>query len=407
MPADQKSPAYVSETIAAITRWLTSRARLITDTKARNEAIVERLRAAGLPIVRFTIGMPTLHPQLDGFSMQWEEGKDMFFREHRRSETDEDDLRRSPIFRAFEEGIRSRHRLLEPPGANEASILDDLRSGGFTDYVVLALPFGDGSNKGMTFATNAPDGFSDDQIEILYGLAPAFAATIEPRYLSHLAGMLMDTYVGPVAGRKVLAGDIKRGSGETIRAVVWFCDLKGFTALSERLSGAALLEMLNAYFEAITLAIEAENGEVLKFIGDAILAIFQPGEDDKNDKASGAGDRQAAVRALTAARAALRELAVVNEVRRAHRQTAIECGIVLHFGDVLYGNVGGRRRLDFTVIGPAVNLASRIESLTGELARPLLVSEVFATVHGGAFENLGAFAFKGIAEEKTVFAPRE
>ncbi len=404
-PSSARGPVTVAATIAAITDWLTSRARLITDASELNEAIIHHLRAGGLPIVRSFIGMPSLHPQADGFSAQWDEGKGIVFREHRRADASEEVIRTNPIFRAFEEGRRSRYRLTDPPQENESAILTELRDGGLTDYVVLALPFGDGSHKAMTFATHAPDGFSDDHIAILYGLAPALAATFEIRYLSRLARMLMDTYVGPVAGRKVLAGAIKRGSSETIRAVVWFCDLKGFTALSETLPGRDLLDLLNSYFEVMTLAIEAEDGEVLKFIGDAILAIFQPGQDGGQNGGEN-GDQDAAMRALTAAQAAVGALVSTNATRRQHGQPTIACGIALHFGDVLYGNVGGQRRLDFTVIGPAVNLASRIESLCRELARPILVSAPFAAVHGGAFDHLGAFSFKGIAEQKVVFAPR-
>jgi len=244
----------------------------------------------------------------------------------------------------------------------------------------------------MTLASDAPGGFADAHMEILHALRNALAARMEIQYLRYLNRVLMDTYVGATAGRKVLAGAIKRGSSETIRAVIWFCDLKGFTALSEDLAAPQLLDTLNRYFEAVTTAIEAHDGEVLKFIGDAVLAIFQPG----------AGrDRDAAIRALAAAQQALRAL------REANREagSAAECGIALHFGDVLYGNVGGRRRLDFTVIGPAVNLASRLESLTRKLARPVVVSASFAAVHGGAFAELGAHSFKGIARAEMVFAP--
>lgn len=395
------SEAVADQVIAEVAHWLTSRARLIDDTEKLDEGIIDRLREAGLPIVRYSVAVPSLHPQVDGFSTLWEQDKGFQFREHVRDEEGIARLMDSPIYQAFFEGRGSRYRLTEPPKENEFTILAELRDGGMTDYVVLALPFGDGSHKAMTFATDAPGGFDDDQGALLDGLTHALAATIETRYLRHQAGVLMDTYVGPVAGRKVLQGAIKRGSSETIRAVIWFCDIKGYTALSEGISGEALLETLNSYFDAMTQAIEAENGEVLKFIGDAILAIFQPGADGGQN-----GDKGAAVCALAAARAAVEGLEAVNEERRERRQPVIECGIALHLGDLLYGNVGGRRRLDFTVVGPAVNLASRIESLTRDLARPILVSASFAEIHGGAFEALGIFSLKGLANKESVFAPR-
>ena len=409
MPAPQKTSAKpnssanlkgTEERIAAITHWLMSDARMSKDSGALNDAIVHHLREAGLPIVRFMIGVRSLHPQVDAFSSVWEEGKETVFREHLLESVEERERKQSPIFHAVDHGKSSRHRLTDPPKKNEGGIIGDLRDAGLTDYVVIALPFSDGSHRAMTFATREPQGFSAAHVAILNGLAPAFAAVIEIRYLHHLAGVLMDTYVGSVAGRKVLQGAIKRGSGETIRAVIWFSDLKGFTALSERLSGQELLDTLNSYFETMTVAIEAENGEVLKFIGDAILAIFQlDGNGDQDEKT-------AAVRALAAAQSAVRGLDAINEERHATNQPHIECGIALHLGELLYGNVGGRRRLDFTVIGPEVNLTSRIESLTRELKHSVLVSATFAEVHGGAFENLGEFSFKGIAQKGAVFAPR-
>ncbi|MGI9311738.1 MAG: adenylate/guanylate cyclase domain-containing protein [bacterium] len=417
--------ADASQIIAEISRWLATDARMIDDAGARDQAFVDQLRQAGLPIARFVVGVRSLHPQVDAFSSRWEEGKAMEFRGHLLGDMSERERRLNPLFLAVQNGDNSRHRIDRAPAAEESSIFDDLRDAGMTDYVVVALPFSDDSNKAMTFATRAPRGFDADQIAILHGIAPAFACMAEVRYLRHLAGVLMDTYVGPVAGRKVLDGAIRRGSSETIRAAIWFCDLKGFTALSERLGCDALLDTLNCYFDVMTAAIEAEGGEVLKFIGDAILAIFQPSDDvdhgadrnvdhdtdgvvdrDVDRDVNSDADRDAAARALAAARAAVEALAEANRVRAEAGQARFECGIALHFGDVLYGNVGGQRRLDFTVIGPAVNLASRIESLTRELARPVLVSAPFAAMHGGAFEALGAFAFKGIAKQREVLAPR-
>jgi len=262
---------------------------------------------------------------------------------------------------------------------------------------VIPLPFRDATNKAVTFATDKPGGFSDNEIAILKGIQHALSATIEARYLRHLARMLMDTYVGPVAGRRVLQGQIKRGSGETIRAAIWFSDLKSFTALSERLPGQMLIDTLNAYFDAITPAIKTEGGEVLKFIGDAVLAIFQPKDEDEED---------AVDRALAASQSAMERLKIENAARRQSESPEIACGIALHFGDMIYGNVGGENRLDFTVIGPAVNLASRIEALTREDDRPVLVSAEFAALHGGAFEDLGIVDLKGIGQRK-VFAPKQ
>ena len=397
MDTPKDADGEIAKTVQELTGWFMAEARLIDDTGGLDTAIVERLRRAGLPITRYTTGVPSLHPQVDSFSTLWESGKGLTFRQFRNVDAPAQPLANSPIFVAYRQGRSTRHRLTGPPEEDAFEILGELRADGLTDYVVLALPFGDGSYKAMSFATDRDGGFSDRDVAVLMALSDVLAATIEVRYLRHLAGTLMDTYVGPVAGRKVLEGAIKRGSGETIRAAIWFCDLKGFTALSERIPGDELIAILNVYFDVMTQAIADQGGEVLKFIGDAILAIFQPGE---------AGDRDAARRALAAAEAAVVNLASTNAERRARDLTEIECGIALHFGDVLYGNVGGQTRLDFTVIGPAVNLASRIEGLTRDLERPVLVSQAFADLHGGAFDPMGAFALKGIANEHDVLAPR-
>jgi len=330
-----------AEAINAISTWLMSEARLIGDTATLDQSIVDRLRDAGLPITRFTTGVPSLHPQVDSFSTLWELGKGLTFRQFRLNPSSTQMLRDSPAFVVYEEGRAVRCRMETTPQHGEYPILADLRNAGLTDYLILPLPFSDGSNKAMSFATDRKGGFTDDEIAILEGIRHALAATMEVHHLRRMARVLMDTYVGPVAGRRVLEGAIKRGSGETIRAAIWFCDLKGFTSLSERLPAQLLIDMLNAYFDAVTPAIEAEGGEILKFIGD-----------------------------------------------------------------VLYGNVGGEKRLDFTVIGPAVNLASRLEGLTRELGRPVLVSAEFAALQAGGLEFLGEFAFKGVSETRKVYAPR-
>ncbi len=387
----------IAETIAELAAWITAQARLIDDTGKLDQEIVLRLRAAGLPIVRFTTGVPSLHPQVDSFSTLWELDKGVTFRQFQLGDMSPATLPQSPIFKTYHDGQSRRYKLTDKASEAEYELLSELRREGLTDYVVLALPFGDGTHKAMSFATDRPGGFSDAQVEILLGLRHALAGAIEVRYLRHLAGTLMDTYVGPVAGQRVLAGAIKRGSGETIRAAIWFSDLKGFTSLSERLPGPAILDVLNQYFDVITRAVETQKGEVLKFIGDAVLAIFQPTGDD---------DTAAARRALAAAFKATRDLAILNSQRSPQNKPVIDCGIALHFGDVIYGNVGGQKRLDFTVIGPAVNLAARIESLTRVLDQPILVSEPFAVLHGGLFETLGDHSFKGVSEPATILAPR-
>ena len=378
-------------------RWLSEESRFIEGSAAFDQAFVDKLLSVGLPIARYTTGVPSLHPQVDSFSTVWEEGKGLRFRTYRRSPEQMESFRGSPIYIVYNESRVVRERLEGPAPPDEAPIVSELRDEGFTDYLALPIRFSDGSNKAITLATKRPGGFAEAEVATMESIRDLLAATIEIKYLRYTAKMLMDTYVGPQAGQRVLDGQIKRGMGETIRAAVWFCDLKGFTALSEKLSGADLIELLNDYFDVMTAAIEAEGGEILKFIGDAILAIFVPGD--------GGDDGEATRRALAAGQSAELAMAARNRAREGDGKAAIGYGIALHFGDVLYGNVGGENRLDFTVIGPAVNLASRIESLTREVDRALLVSEPFAALHGGAFEALGDFPLKGLEGARTVLAP--
>ncbi|HUT48554.1 MAG TPA: adenylate/guanylate cyclase domain-containing protein [Alphaproteobacteria bacterium] len=387
--------------IETLRSWLRTEGRFIANSAEFDTALVERLRALGLPIVRFTTGVPSLHPQVDSFSTLWEYGKGLSFRQYRQTEDGEAVFRNSPLFIVYNEGRSVRCDLETPPQDGEFTVLPDLRAAGLTDYIVIPVTFSDGAHKAVSYATDRKGGFGDDDIAVLEGIAGDLAPAMETLYLRHLAKTLMDTYVGPVAGTRVLQGAIRRGAQETIRAAIWFCDLRGFTPLSETLPGNALIDLLNDYFDAVAQAIEGEGGEILKFIGDAVMAIFVPRDEDGDDN-----EADAARHALAAARAAQTALVALNAARASAGKEKIDCGIALHFGDLLYGNVGGANRLDFTVIGPAVNLASRIEGLTRGLDEGVLASATFAATHGGNFHLLGEFELKGIAEKRAVYAPR-
>ena len=391
------SNAEIQRVAGPLSSWLLEESRFIVTTREFDLTLVERFRAAGLPIARFTTGVPSLHPQVDSFSTLWEEGKDLVIRTYRLNPENQASFDNSPIRMVYETG-KTVHCPLEGPGENDRyEILNELRAAGLTDYVAVPLPFSDGTYKVVTFATKRPGGFTPVELEVFQALRHPLAQVFEIRYLHYLAQTLMDTYVGPVAGRRVLQGAIRRGSGETIRAAIWFCDLRGFTALSETLSAADLIELLNDYFGLMTAAVEAADGEVLKFIGDAVLAIFSPGPDED--------DGQAAHRALSAAHAAVAMAKTRNEARAEAGNTEIGFGIGLHFGEVLYGNVGGETRLDFTVMGPAVNVASRLEGLTRDLGRSILLSEDFSRIHGGDFRSLGAFELKGVSQAQSIYVP--
>jgi adenylate cyclase len=379
-----------------VSGWLMSEGRRIADAKAFLETFALRLNAAGVDVARMTTGVPILHPQLFSYSSLWERGRGVTERLYRADVSSDAVLANSPIRSAYD-GRPFRSRLAEQAVEGEFPILGELRRAGFTDYVVLPVPFSDGTNKALSLATTRAGGFYDGEIALFGAMTPAVAFNLEIQALRRMARTLLDTYVGRQSGGRVLAGQIRRGMGETIRAVIWLSDLRSFTTLSESLARDELIALLNQYFGPMCDAVEANGGEVLKFIGDAMLAIF-PVEEDA------ASACRKALGAVHAARSALER---ENAERAADRRPEIRYGLALHVGDVMYGNIGGAARLDFTVIGPAVNLTSRLESMCKSLDRSPLVSEEFVRTSGVAAEFLGEFSLKGVTEKQTIFGLRE
>jgi adenylate cyclase len=376
-------------------RWLMTDARKHAEPSEFLEAFAQRLRAAGADVSRITTGVPILHPQIFSFSGLWELGKGTTERLYRTGPTSTSTMSNSPIRIAYEGGGPVRCDLAAPAKDGEFSILQDLRAEGYTDYVVHSVPFADGSHKALSLATRRPAGFEADELQLFEAMIPAVAFNLEVQALRRTARTLLDTYVGRQSGGRVLEGQIQRGTGETIRAVIWLCDLRGFTNLSEALSRELLIDLLNCYFGPMCDAVAAQGGEVLKFIGDAMLAIFPIGDDT-------AQTCQAALIAAELAQASLKQ---ENERRASGGLPRIEYGLALHLGDVMYGNIGSDTRLDFTVIGPAVNLTARIESMCRELGRQLLLSSDFAKAGGMPAKSVGTFSLKGVGADQEIFVP--
>ena len=207
-----------------------------------------------------------------------------------------------------------------------------------------------------------------------------------------VASTLLRTYLGADAGAKVLLGQIKRGDGQIIRAALWFCDVRNFTGLSDQLPFESLLLLLNDFHGQMSDAVEAHDGQVLKFMGDGMLAVFEADEDDDG-----------CTRALAAADDAAQRMARVNERRLPAGEPEIRYGLALHWGDVMYGNIGSSRRLDFTVIGPAVNMAARLEGLCSKLGTDLIISAPFARRCGQSLRSLGLHQLKGIKDPVEAF----
>ena len=273
---------------------------------------------------------------------------------------------KSPMRALFEGEERVRQRLDQAEATFSSPQFQELKNEGLTEYVALPLVFGDGTIHGTTWATDRPGGFDENHLARIEDLLPVLGLLLEIHLKHHITVALLDTYIGQHAGEHILKGQITRGSGETIKAAIWLCDLRGFTAMAERQPRNQMIQCLNDYFDRMATPVKQHGGEILKFIGDAMLAVF-PLDSDR-----------ACERALAAAIEARDSMGRWNAERRERGEAALKFGIALHAGDVMYGNVGTADRLDFTVIGPAVNMTSRMERLCRHLGIDILMSDSFA-----------------------------
>jgi len=385
--------------VRPIVSWLLEERQNIGRTERLLTRYCEHLRAADLPVDRSTIHMPQLHPQLAARSLLWlRETGGAVETGHRHGDTRDEFYLRSPV-RVIYEGGTSIHRRIEPgSGPQEFPILDDLLQAGFVDYFMLPIVFATGRINAISFATKELKGFDALDQASLAATLPAFGAVLELNQAQRTARSLLDTYVGRGSGERILNGAVRRGQGEEIHAVVWYCDLRGFTKLSQCEELAPVIALLNDYFDCMAAPVEANGGEILKFMGDSILAIF-PCESTKDAK------RDASDRAIAAAEEALVRIEEMNLQRAARGAMPLKVGIAIGIGKVMYGNIGAADRLDFTVIGPVVNLVSRLEPLSAEFDPPIVVSDALARVSSRRFRELGRFALKGIAEEQLALTP--
>jgi adenylate cyclase len=276
-----------------------------------------------------------------------------------------------------------------------------LAAEGITDYWGFAIPHPRKFHCAMTVATRASSGFSRECIRAVQRLIPALALNLEIVALGRIAENVLAAYIGERSSARVLAGEFKRGSGEVIEAVIWVSDMRDYSALSDRLPGPDMIRLLNAYFERLVGAVHANGGEVLKFMGDGMLAVFPIGA---------LSAKAAAAAALKAALAGLASIEALNgsdgdalDIRSAWRP--LRTGIALHRGPVFYGNIGSDDRLDFTVTGPAVNLAAKVEPLCKTIGRSLLLTEAMAGLLDMPLDSLGSFACAGLPNAVPLFAP--
>ncbi|MBB4265269.1 adenylate/guanylate cyclase domain-containing protein [Roseospira visakhapatnamensis] len=369
------------------------------------EALLAGLGAAlcglGVPADRINLAMRVLHPQVFSLAFLWHPGLPVERREGPYSLLDSDVFLLSPFNDLLNDGASAiRRRLTGPAGSLDYPILEDLAAEGFTDYVALALPFGDGRHSAITFATRTDGGFAVPQLAVIDDALPVLARMVEIQALRHTSLTLLETYLGRQTGARVLDGKVRRGDGEVLHAVLWFSDLRGSTPLAESMDARCFLETLNGYFEAMAGAVLDHGGEVLRYIGDAALAIF-PFVPDDTDATDPAPPRAA----LAAALDARTRMADLNTRRREAGLPCLNHGVGLHVGRVTYGNIGVPARLEFTVIGAAANAAARVEGLCKTLDETIVVSDAFARRHPGPWRDLGRHDLRGLDGAFSVFAP--
>ncbi|WP_244476532.1 adenylate/guanylate cyclase domain-containing protein [Methylobacterium sp. Leaf88] len=359
-------------------------------------AFCRRLREAGIPVARGTIHLRTHHPLWLGTRILWRTGLEAAaLQNFEYGIVETDQFKLSPAAEIFNGAERVRKRLEEPAQpATDYGIYRDLRAEGLTDYVAWPLHYTLGKSHIVTFSADRPGGFAPDDLDLLASLLPALSVVTEVRHKNRLTRLLLDTYVGPHASEMILNGATRRGSGVTVEAAIMVIDLRGFTEISELWPRDDVIALLNDYFDAISLPIERHGGEILKFMGDGLLAIFH-----LDTPAACTAAQSAALEA----RAAMRAL---NAARAERGQPRLGYGIGVNVGAVMYGNIGSRSRLDFTIIGPAVNVAARLESLTKVLDVSVLFSGAFAarSSDGHHLVPLGTFPLRGVGDPLEVLA---
>ena len=399
------APSAEERTKREVGDWIERATLAGTDELGILAGVGQRLNAAGVSVVRISVATDLLDPSFDGRGVRWlrdEGGVEETFARNDEGTIVTIDFPRSPFGFLLRSGKPTLRRRLDATyKRGEFSMFDQFQDRGFTDYIAFAVHVGErirlGGGDGITgsWATDAPGGFTETQIELLEGLMTPLTLAILLQTTHRDTRTLLTTYLGRHAADRVLAGNIVRGRAEPIRAVVWFSDLIGFTRISDNTSADHVLALLNDYAQVQIEAIEANAGHVLKFIGDGLLAIF-PDDDTTKGCAS----------ALDAATKMRQRVAALNAKRAAADLPVTDMNLALHVGELLYGNLGGPRRLDFTVLGSAVNEAARIEALCASLDQNVIVSWAFHEAAGDArnrLVSLGRYAMKGIARPQELF----
>jgi adenylate cyclase len=351
-------------------------------------ALAARLSDCDLPLQRLVFHLRALHPTIFGRSIAWAPDEPVAFLDLEHGEEQSERVQKSPIFHV----MSTRDWLIQRMDDGRWTQHGMFHGRGLTELCIAPMIHGVGERaaSAITFGTQRKSGFSPTDLQLLRRILPALRTALELKMWRRTTETMLDTYIGSDPERRILSGHVRRGDIETLEAALMFCDMRGFTELSNRLPSARVLEILNIYFDQVVPAVAQCGGEVLKFMGDGLLAFFR----------DGAGAGQSCANALEAARLIDRRLGDVSLP-----DAAVAAGIGLHHGEVSYGNIGSGQRLDFTVIGRDVNLTSRIQGLCGPTSHHLLLSKRFADLLAlPGVASIGHHALKGFAEPVELFA---
>jgi len=387
---------------ARIGRWLVEAGIVGVSPFGLIEGLAQRLNAEGFGIRRIAVASDILHPLHRARGFLWEAERGTWQEDYGSDGRDHEDWQRGPFAHMLRtDSLTLRRRLDGDYRPGEFPFLDRLRSEGATDYFARVVGFGEAASLGRvegiigSWTSDRPGGFTEDQIGCLEALIPRFALAFKAATTVLTARELLATYLGPDAAGRVLDGEIRRGEARTVDAVLWYSDLKGFTRIADSTPADALICMLNDYAETLVDVIHGRGGEVLKFVGDGILAIFHPGTVS-----------DACASALDAAIDAERAIAALNDRSAARDFPITDFYLGLHRGRVHYGNIGARERLDFTVIGRAVNEVARIEAMCRQLEQKVIISAAFAEAAGSSRDrlvSLGRYMLRGVRRPRELF----
>ncbi|AEV38322.1 adenylate/guanylate cyclase [Pseudovibrio sp. FO-BEG1] len=379
--------------------WLSKDAKMLGRPCRIFAVLGEHLQALGIEVDRISTGISILDPNYHGEGLIWERGVGPRVRYFERTPDTSESYNQSLWKRSIETGQTIRHKFGHHDEFDQLMIIQELKDQGYTDYVAVPMTFSDGEVHGLAFASRAPDGFKDEDVALFDQISAPLSLICELFNSRQASESILNTYLGTRAGRRVMNGEIRRGDGEHINAVVAFSDIRNFTGFSNYLPDTALLQLLNEYFGIVTSRVEQHGGEILKFIGDEVLAVF-PYTDAQSA-------RIAAFEAMTALRESMSDLAAAN-ARGFPDLPAIHVGMGVHSGRVFFGNVGGQRRLDFTVVGPVVNEAARIADLSKRLNQEMLVSQSVAEILNCCEDTyVGTYPLKGFPTPVKVYQAPE